>query len=95
MCRKSPLSQKEPPPRHLSSSPPSPQLNRSYLAQSFGIRASQTDGGIQTSLGVGWGGSLCLEMWDVPGFKELRGVAHFVHFNLTRKQKKKTIIRMT
>lgn len=39
----------------------------------------------------GWvGGSLCLEMWDVPpGFKELRGVAHIVHFNLTHKQKKK------
>lgn len=44
MCRKSPLSQKVPP-------PPPPQLSRSYLAQSFGIGASQTDGGAQTSEG--------------------------------------------
>lgn len=53
MCRKSPLSQKVPPP------PPPPQLSRSYLAQSFGTGASQTDGSAQTSKGGAENKSRC------------------------------------
>lgn len=47
MCRKSPpLTKSAPPPL-----PRPPQLSRSYLALSFGIGASQTDGGAQAREG--------------------------------------------
>lgn len=63
MCRKSlpssPLSPANPPQPSQKAplAPPSPAaLSRSYLASSSGTGASQTDGGVQTRLGVEVGG---------------------------------------